>query len=292
MLSTSAPQLIQAQPNPKKNPVSKNMSTKESETHPEKTCKVVVITGGAKGIGRCLVEHFAHKGDRVHFIDQDAETAAMTGGQLRKLGMDVHEYVGDIADEQTLRDFASSVLKESPMGIHCLINNACLTRRGILSGCDYEDFLYVLRVGVAAPYLLARLFKDHFVGLGSIVNVSSTRAFQSQPDTESYTAAKGGITALTHALAVSLAGIARVNAIAPGWIDANPTQATPPYSAGDMKQHPSMRVGRPQDIARTADFLCDGHNKFINGQCLIVDGGMSKLMVYHNDCGWAYHPEE
>jgi NAD(P)-dependent dehydrogenase (short-subunit alcohol dehydrogenase family) len=138
--------------------------------------------------------------------------------KMSERSLSVTGFVGDIAEEQTLRDFVDFVLSIEDQ-IDCLINNACLTNGGILSNCSYEDFLYVQRVGVAAPYFLALSFKDYFSGAGAIVNISSTRAFQSQANTESYTAAKGGITALTHALAVSLSGIARVNSIAPGWID-------------------------------------------------------------------------
>lgn len=138
-------------------------------------------------------------------------------GKMSERGLSVTGFVGDIAEEQTLRDFVDFVLSIEDQ-IDCLINNACLTNGGILSNCSYEDFLYVQRVGVAAPYFLALSFKDYFSGAGAIVNISSTRAFQSQANTESYTAAKGGITALTHALAVSLSGIARVNSIAPGWL--------------------------------------------------------------------------
>lgn len=251
--------------------------------------KTIVITGGAKGIGRCLVEYFASQGNTVYFIDMDVDAVATVTEKLCARQMDVHGFTGDIADEQVLQKFAERVIEETPQGIHCLINNACLMKGGILSGCSYEDFLYVQRVGVAAPYLLSKLFMHHFAGLGSIVNLSSTRAFQSQPDTEAYTAAKGGITALTHALAVSLSGIARVNAIAPGWIDTgkfHDESYVPDYTEGDIMQHPSQRVGEPGDIARAVEFLCDERNSFINGQCITIDGGMSKLMVYHNDCGW------
>ena len=164
--------------------------------------RIIVVTGGAGGIGRCIVAYFASQGDSVYFMDQKATLAQME--KMRKKGWQVTGFVGDVAEKQDLEEFVALVLREHPEGIHCLINNACLMRGGILSGCDYEDFLYVQRVGVVAPYMLARLFKDHFQGMGSIVNISSTRAFQSQPDTESYTAAKGGITALTHAVAVSL----------------------------------------------------------------------------------------
>lgn len=251
--------------------------------------KTIVITGGAKGIGRCLVEYFASQGNTVFFIDMDADAVATVTEKLCARQMDVHGFTGDIADEQVLQKFAEKVIEETPQGIHCLINNACLMKGGILSGCSYEDFLYVQRVGVAAPYLLSKLFMHHFAGVGSIVNLSSTRAFQSQPDTEAYTAAKGGITALTHALAVSLSGIARVNAIAPGWIDTgkfHDESYVPDYTEGDIMQHPSQRVGEPEDIARAVEFLCDERNSFINGQCITIDGGMSKLMVYHNDCEW------
>ena len=126
---------------------------------------------------------------------------------------------------------------------------------------------------------------------GAVVNISSTRAFQSQRDTESYTAAKGGITALTHALAVSLAGKIRVNSISPGWIDTGITydkNYIPEYSDADKKQHPSGCVGHPMDIVRTVFFLCDQNNSFINGQNITVDGGMSKLMIYTEDHGWHY----
>lgn len=254
--------------------------------------KVCVITGGAAGIGRCLVEMFAETGYAVYFIDRTPEAVELVEEKMSERSLTVTGFVGDIAEEQTLRDFADFVLSLENQ-IDCLINNACLTNRGILSECTYEDFLYVQRVGVVAPYFLAMLFKDYFSSAGSIVNISSTRAFQSQADTESYTAAKGGITALTHSLAVSLAGIARVNSVSPGWIDTgsyHQDDYLPAYTEGDVMQHPSQRVGEPADIARAVLFLCDERNTFINGENITIDGGMSKLMIYHNDYGWDYRP--
>lgn len=119
----------------------------------------------------------------------------------------------------------------------------------------------------------------------SIVNIASTRAFQSQPDTESYSAAKGGIVALTYSMSVSLAGKARVNCISPGWIDAS---ENPQHYEPDKRQHPASRVGTPADIANMALYLCSEQAGFITGENITIDGGMSRLMIYHDDCGWTY----
>lgn len=255
--------------------------------------KVCLITGGALGIGRCLVEQFALSGARVAFMDADAQAGQWLAHRMEQQGNAVLFVAGDVADEQALGWFADeAVARFGP--VHCLINNACLTRRGILSGCTPEDFTYVLRVGVTAPYALTQLLLNHFAPGAAVVNLCSTRAFQSQADTESYTAAKGGIRALTHALAVSLAGRVRVNSISPGWIDTGAYRQpdyTAAYSEGDMAQHPAGRVGHPMDIVQAAMFLLDERNSFITGEDLTVDGGMSRRMIYHQDEGWSYHPE-
>lgn len=241
--------------------------------------KVCIITGGAAGIGRCLAESFSAEGARVYVIDKE---------QGRIKNDPIHFFQGDITEQTVIDTFVDWILAHEQQ-IDILINNACLMKGGILSGCTYDDFLYVQRVGVAAPFWLTSRLKPHFASGASIVNLSSTRAFQSQADTESYSAAKGGITALTHALAISLAGIARVNSIAPGWIETarfHEGTDVPHYTESDLLQHPSRRVGEPEDIVQAAFFLCDERNSFINGTNLTVDGGMSKLMVYHNDEGW------
>jgi NAD(P)-dependent dehydrogenase (short-subunit alcohol dehydrogenase family) len=256
--------------------------------------KVCVITGGALGIGRCLTREFAKLGANVAFVDLDRAAGEENLAFIRASGGDPVFFCGDIAQESVLRAFSQEVIGTFGK-VDYLINNACLSRRGILSSCSYEDFNYVLRVGVSAPYLLTQLFLPYFAKGASIVNISSSRAFMSQADTESYTAAKGGITALTHALAVSLAGRVRVNSIAPGWIDTgayHDENYMPHYTEADAAQHPSGRVGEPTDIARAVLFLCDERNSFVNGENITIDGGMTKLMVYDGDGGWSYSPNE
>ena len=230
--------------------------------------KVVVVTGGANGIGKCIAEEFEKEGARVCIIDL-AENPCFTG---------------DVADEETLRRFAEKVIAEYGR-VDILVNNAKPLYKGI-DNCTAEEFNYALRVGVTAPFLLAQLFLPHFAEGASIVNISSSRDRMSQPFSESYTAAKGGIAALTHAMAVSLAGRVRVNSVSPGWIDT----AYRTYDGADAAQHPAGRVGNPLDIAHVVLFLCSDKAGFITGENICVDGGMTKQMIYHDDHGWRYAP--
>ena len=230
--------------------------------------KVVVITGGAGGIGKCIREEFEKAGAKVCVIDI-AENPY---------------FVGDIGDEQTLERFAAKVIEEHGH-VDCLINNAPPLFKGIDS-CTWEEFNYALRVGVSAPYRLTQLFLPHFAEGASIVNISSSRDRMSQAQSESYTAAKGGISALTHALAVSLSGRVRVNSISPGWIDT--TGST--FDGADTAQHPAGRVGTPLDIANMVLFLCSDRAGFITGENICIDGGMTRQMIYHADYGWTYQP--
>ncbi|MDF2535813.1 MAG: short-chain dehydrogenase [Bacillales bacterium] len=242
--------------------------------------KTVVVTGGANGIGRCIVEEFLGKGANVAVVD--IVESKMKNEKL-------HLFVGDITEESVLKEFSRMVLEKFGQ-VDFLINNACIGRKGILSGCSFDDFNYVLKLGVTAPYMLSSLFKNHFNDGASIVNISSTRAYMSQADTESYTAAKGGISALTHALSVSLAGHVRVNSISPGWIDTDAYQNgenyNPQLSKEDLEQHPAGRIGHPKDIAKMVLFLCSDNAGFITGQNINIDGGMTKKMIYHGDHGW------
>ena len=162
-----------------------------------------------------------------------------------------------------------------------IINNALPMMKGI-DECTYEEFQYALSVGVTAPFYLVKLLKPYLADGASIINISSSRDRMSQPQTESYTAAKGGIAALTHALAVSLAGKARVNSISPGWIDTAYTV----YEGPDALQQPAGRVGNPKDISNMVLFLCSEKAGFITGENICIDGGMTRQMIYHGDCGW------
>lgn len=227
--------------------------------------KVAVVTGGAKGIGKAIAEQFESLGAKVGIIDI----------------LDNNYYVGDIANKTVLEDFYKKIINDFG-GVDFLINNAPPAMYGI-NNSSYEQFQNALSVGVTAPFYLAKLFNNHFKEGAVIINISSSRDKQSQPNTESYTAAKGAISALTHALAISLSGRVRVNSISPGWI--NTTNAL--YEGKDVTQHPAGRIGKPEDIAEMVMFLCSDKASFITGENINIDGGMTKQMIYHGDHGWS-----
>ena len=226
--------------------------------------KIVIVTGGAQGIGRCIAEEFEKLGATVCVIDKQQGD----------------HFVGDLADKQVLEQFAKDVI-EKHGHVDYLINNALPLMKGI-NECSYEEFQYALSVGVTSPFYLTKLFAPHFAEGAAVVNISSSRDRMSQPQTESYTAAKGGIAALTHALAVSLAGKVRVNSISPGWINTAYTV----YEGSDAIQQPAGRVGNPLDIANMVLFLCSDKAGFITGENICIDGGMTRQMIYHGDNGW------
>lgn len=226
--------------------------------------RVVVVTGGAKGIGKTIADEFRKSGAHVCVIDL----------------LENDYFVGDLADQTVLDTFADKVIAAYGR-VDVLVNNALPLMKGI-DECTYEQFNYALRVGVTAPFYLTKRFAPYFAPGASVINISSSRDRMSQPQTESYTAAKGGISALTHALAVSLAGKVRVNSISPGWIDTDFTV----YDGADATQHPAGRVGNPLDIANMVLFLCSDKAGFITGENICIDGGMTRQMIYHNDFGW------
>ena len=227
--------------------------------------KVAVVTGGAKGIGKAIADAFRNESVQVFVID-------ITPGDY---------FTGDVGDKETLEKFVSYITSQTDH-VDYLVNNALPIMHGI-DECSYEEFQYALSVGVTAPFYLTKLLMPYFADGASVINISSSRDRMSQPQTESYTAAKGGIAALTHAMAVSLAGRARVNSISPGWIDTTGSDITGP----DAIQQPSGRVGKPEDIASMVIYLCSDKAGFITGENICIDGGMTKQMIYHGDHGWS-----
>ncbi len=228
--------------------------------------KAAVITGGAHGIGRAVADAFLREGASVCIMDKQP-------GEW---------FVGDVSDKESLERFAEAVAAKCSH-VDYLINNALPLMKGI-DECSWDEFSYALAVGVTAPFYLTKLLMPHFAPGASVINISSSRDRMSQPQTESYTAAKGGIAALTHAMAVSLAGKARVNSISPGWIDTTGSDIT----GADALQQPAGRVGKPEDIAEMVLFLCSEKAGFITGENICIDGGMTRLMIYHGENGWEY----
>lgn len=226
--------------------------------------KVVVVTGAAQGIGKCIADMFLKEKAIVCTIDIK----------------DNPYFQGDLKDKNTLELFAKKVIDDYGH-IDFLINNATPLFSG-LTKASYEDFEAALKVGVTAPFYLTKLFAPYFAKDAAIVNISSTRDRMSQPESESYSAAKGGIYSLTHALAMTLAGKVRVNSISPGWIDSYDQN----FDGLDASQHPVKRVGKKDDIANMVLFLCSSKAGFITGENICIDGGMTKQMIYHNDFNW------
>lgn len=229
--------------------------------------KVAIVTGGSNGIGKCIVQEFEKRGAHVCVIDIQPNSY----------------FTGDIAKKEVLEQFVNKVINDYGK-VNFLINNALPITKGI-DECSYEEFNYALKVGATAPFYLSKLLLPYFTKDACIINISSSRDRMSQPQSESYTAAKGAIASLTHALAISLGGRVRVNSISPGWIDTSYKQ----YEGPDALQHPVKRVGNPLDIANMVMFLCSDKASFITGENICIDGGMTKQMIYHGDFDWQYN---
>lgn len=242
----------------------------------------VLVTGGGHGIGRQICLDFLEAGDRVCFMDFDEERSK----EFAEGHPQLFYFYGDVADPESLNSFVSFAI-EKLRRIDVLINNACRGNHGILSGLDYEGFDYVLSVGLKAPYELSRLCKDELIrNRGRIINIASTRAFQSEPDSEAYASAKGGIVALTHALAVSLGPDVLVNCIAPGWINVDEHAE---ISQADKAAIPAGKVGNPKDISGMVQYLSG--QDFMTGETITIDGGMNKRMIYNGDWNWRYNAD-
>lgn len=246
--------------------------------------RVVVITGGAQGIGKAMARRFLADGCAVVIADIDAEAGAATAAEYAPLGP-LRFHACDVAEEAHLQRLAADTVAEFG-GLDVLINNAAIAHNVPVTGLSLADWNRVLAVNLTAPLLGAKHMAPHLrQRRGLILNIASTRAFMSEPDTEAYSASKGGIVALTHALAASLAPDVRVNCISPGWIatagwGTAATPSPPLLTPADHRQHWAGRVGTPDDIASLAAFLASTQAGFITGANFVVDGGMTRKMIY------------
>ncbi|HEY8393920.1 MAG TPA: glucose 1-dehydrogenase [Thermaerobacter sp.] len=242
--------------------------------------EVAVVTGAGRGIGRAVVTRFAAEGAAVGVLDVDGEAARRVAAEIERAGGRAVAATADVADSHQVRVAIEEIAARlGPPTV--LVNNAGIGGFIPLDDPRAEETWHrVLAVDLTGAYLCTRYTVPYMkqAGHGAIINIASTRALMSEPDSEPYAAAKGGLLALTHALAISLGphGI-RVNAISPGWIDT----AGEPLTPEDHAQHPVGRVGRPEDVAAACVFLASpAESGFLTGQNLVLDGGMTVKMIY------------
>ena len=249
--------------------------------------KVAAISGGGQGIGRATALHFARAGYTVSIADPAADAGRETAEMIRATGGTALFVETDVATVADVHRWLDRTLHELGC-VEALVNNAGISRNRPFIDLTPEDFDRVIAVNLRGTFLCAQAAARQMIAherAGAIVNIASTRAFMSEPGTEAYTASKGGIVALTHGMAISLAPHRiRVNCVSPGWIETRDWQysaraTTPVHSERDRGQHPVGRVGTPDDIAAACLFLCERAG-FMTGQNVIIDGGMSVKMIY------------
>jgi NAD(P)-dependent dehydrogenase (short-subunit alcohol dehydrogenase family) len=246
--------------------------------------RVAIVTGGGQGIGKAIVKRFLEDGLRVVIAEADEEAGREALEEYHRLGESVFMHA-DISDEADVK----AVVRETVASfrrVDALINNAGIFINKPLAKVSLAEWNRVLAINLTGTFLCAKYAAPHLAkSKGSIINIASTRALMSEPDTEAYSASKGGVVALTHSLALSLGPDLRVNCISPGWIEVGGwkkrgTRQAARLSEIDHKQHPAGRVGRPEDIASLAAYLISPEAGFITGANFVVDGGMTRKMIY------------
>lgn len=249
--------------------------------------KTVIVTGGGQGIGRAVSRAFSSEGARVVIADTDVEAGLENEKFIKSSGYEAAFIKTDVSDAASVRAMVAEAVRKYDT-VHILVNNAAVSGFGNIFETPVEEWDKAISVNLSGMYYCAKFCAPHMrdMNYGNIINIASTRAFMSEPDTEPYSASKGGIFALTHALAISLGqyGI-RVNSVSPGWIDVSSWKKSSAakqevLSQRDHKQHPAGRVGIPEDIAQACLFLASDKSGFITGENLTVDGGMTKKMIY------------
>jgi NAD(P)-dependent dehydrogenase (short-subunit alcohol dehydrogenase family) len=246
--------------------------------------RVAIVTGGAQGIGKSITTLFLKKGAAVIVADNDEEAGKEIVSELKLLGKIIFVKT-DVAEKDDVKNVINTTLKKCKR-LDFLINNAGVTVVKPLDKLSLEEWNSIIGINLTSIFLFSKYAAPHLqVTHGAIVNMASTRAFMSEPDTEAYAATKGGIVALTHALAISLGPEIRVNCISPGWIEVadakkKSKRKVVKHSEVDKAQHPVGRVGKPEDIAAMAAYLVSSESSFVTGQNFIVDGGMTRKMIY------------
>lgn len=245
---------------------------------------VAIVTGGGQGIGKAVALRLLKDGMKVVIAEIDVEAGEETTHELKELG-DVRFIQCDVASETSVKNMIQKSV-EYFSGIRVLVNNAAVAANKPLGELSFEEWSRVIGVNLSGAFLCAKYAAPHLrESGGAVINLASTRAFMSEANTEAYSASKGGIFALTHALAVSLGSEVRVNCISPGWIETGEWQKTSRREKAQLRpedhgQHPAGRVGRPEDIASVVAFLISEENSFITGANFIIDGGMTRKMIY------------
>ncbi|PPA72234.1 SDR family NAD(P)-dependent oxidoreductase [Jeotgalibacillus proteolyticus] len=238
--------------------------------------RIVIVTGAAMGIGLSISKAFLSKGDHVYLVDREEKELSEQVHRLKEEGYTAFGKTCDVGRLESVSELIEGVIQQSGK-IDVLINNAGMSAFKSIWEVTESDWLEILNSNLSSVFYCSREAARHMNG-GAIVNLCSTRAFMSEENTEAYSASKGGIHALTHALAVSLSEKnINVNAISPGWIA---TENYEDLRDVDHSQHLSNRVGKPEDIARACLFLTDPENSFITGGNLVIDGGMTRKMIY------------
>ncbi len=246
--------------------------------------QVAIVTGGAQGIGKGIVKHLLGLGMRVVIADADNEAGKEVQAEYRSRG-DLHFVHCDVADEAQVRQLIEETIQHYQR-LDVLVNNAGIVHFKPLEQTTLADWNEVIGVNLTGCFLCAKYAAPHLrKARGAMVNIASTRALMSEPDTAAYSASKGGMLALTHSLAVSLGPEVRVNCISPGWIEVGDWKkradlTAPRHSEQDRLQHPAGRVGTPEDVAGLVAYLISPVAGFITGANFIVDGGMTHKMIY------------